>query len=316
MIFKRFGENALKLSNSNPWTNVYGVARTVLAIGTLITLLFNDMNVLFREGAGIPTCPICVGSPQYGIFCLIENLDVAKWISIFILLSVISGFLPQITGILHWWVAFSLTNSAMVVDGGDQITAVLTLFLIPICITDNRINHWYPQKREPTGIFDRSKRLIALSTFFVIRVQVALLYFQAGVSKLKVEEWADGTAMYYWVNNPLIGHFGFLKPLLNGITSSPILLPILSWLTIAFEVLLFAGLFMNKKNRGLLLKSGVTFHLLILFVFGLVSFYFAMFGALLLFLRPYEEEFQFKRIKSIAHSLNQKFRGNPKKSEG
>ena len=31
-----------------PWTNVYGVARTVLALGTLINLACHDVNVLFR----------------------------------------------------------------------------------------------------------------------------------------------------------------------------------------------------------------------------------------------------------------------------
>lgn len=313
MNYKKFGERALSLSTLNPWTNVYGFARTILAIGTLITLLFNDMDVIFREGAGIPTCPICTGISEYGIFCFFENIEVAKWLSVLILFSVISGFLPQITGILHWWVTFSLTNSALVVDGGDQITAVLCLLLIPICLTDNRINHWYKPKDEPQGVFDRAKRLIGLSTFFIIRIQVALLYFHAGVSKLKVEEWADGTAMYYWINNPLIGHFGFLKPVLNEILSSPIFLPILSWSAIAFEVLLFAGLFMEKKHRGLLLKLGVTFHLLILFVFGLVSFYFAMFGALLLFLRPYDEEFQFTYIKLAYHKLTGRFSKQPEK---
>lgn len=59
---------------------------------------------------------------------------------------------------------------------------------------------------------------------------------------------------------------------------------VFTWGAIILEVLLSMGLLMAKKNRKILLIAGITFHLLIMIFHGLFSFYFAMAGALVLYL--------------------------------
>lgn len=127
---------------SNPWTNVYGLARTLLAMGTGATLLFSRSTTLFRPAWGVPEVPICRGVSRVGLFCVASHhLEIARWIGIIVLLVVASGWRPRFTGPLHCWVSFSLATSAVMVDGGDQVSQVLTLLLLPVTLTDSRTWH-------------------------------------------------------------------------------------------------------------------------------------------------------------------------------
>ncbi len=97
---------SLKIKNYsaiNIWTNAYGIGRSMLAFAMLLTFLFDNTNIFFRKGVGIEQSPACYDIAQIGMFCLFsEHLEVARWIAIIILILVITGWYPQITGILHW----------------------------------------------------------------------------------------------------------------------------------------------------------------------------------------------------------------------
>lgn len=88
----------------SPWTNVYGVGRSVLAIATAATLLCNRPSTLFRPGTGVPTAPICDGVGRIGLFCLAssQHLSIARWVAIVVLLIAASGYRPRFTGVAHW----------------------------------------------------------------------------------------------------------------------------------------------------------------------------------------------------------------------
>lgn len=268
------------------WTNTIGIARTVLALGTLITLLFNNIFDLLEplgSRAGVENFSGMAKISLYNIFQ--GNIVLAKWISIAILLMVISGWRPRITGILHWWVAFSFSSSAMVLDGGDQITATLTLLLIPICLMDSRKWHWSndPHPVETFSTRQKIAGLVAFCSLAVIRLQVAFIYFHAGVGKFEVAEWANGTAVYYWLNNPIFGASDLLAPLLNAIVTHPLGVTVMTWGAILTEITLFLGIAMNRKWHPTLLKLGIAFHFTIIIFHGLVSFFCAMCAALILF---------------------------------
>lgn len=204
-----FGEYLEDLSKRTyPWTNVYGLARSLLALGTLLTLVFNDTTILFRPGSGIPDYPLCSGIGNFGIYCLFsQQLDIAKWISITVLLAVLSGWRPRITAIPHWWVSLSLHTSALTLDGGDQVTAVLTFLLLPISLTDDRKWHWSLKKNTIQTIapFEPFRIILSVITYWVIRFQVSIIYFHAFVAKVSIEEWLDGTILYYWFTDPVVG---------------------------------------------------------------------------------------------------------------
>ncbi len=288
-------------SSTSPWTNVYGLARTLLALGTLSTLVFSHSSSIFAPAVGVTDPPVCVGAQQLALFCQFpEHLELARWIAVALLLVVASGWRPRITGILHWWVAFSLFTTGVLVDGGDQATAVLTLLLVPVTLTDGRRWHWQRMPAEaPTGgaVY---RRLLALSSLLVVRLQVAGIYFHAAVGKVAVEEWGDGTAMYYWLSDPGFGTPDWLTPFVMPVLTNPVTVVLLTWSVILFEILLFMGLVMEKRYRGPLLVAGIVFHAGIAVFQGLASFAFAMWGALILFLRPVEAEFEWRRLVQLA----------------
>src|SRR5688572_23611348 len=133
------------VTSVDPWTNVYGLGRTILASSTALTLLFNNSNTLFAPLAGGLEPPLCTNAlQQLATFCLVPSnmLEAGRWGSIAILVLVASGWRPRLTGLLHWWVSHSLFVSASNVDGGDQASVALTVLLLPLTLTDDRVWHW------------------------------------------------------------------------------------------------------------------------------------------------------------------------------
>lgn len=303
-MLKKSGEFALSLASKyRPWTNVYGLARTLLAVGTILTLFFNEPEVLFRPGSGIATYPICQGAGIAGIFCLASpHLEIARWLAIVILLVVASGWRPRYTAIFHWWIAISLQTSAITLDGGDQVTTVLTFLLLPIALTDKRTWHWQEDKTEENlTARNISRSLAALSASFAIRVQVAIIYFHAATAKLSLDEWVDGTILYYWLTDSVVGLPEWLR-FITPIFTSPLVV-VFTWGSLLLEILLFMALGMPKHRWKYLLVAGITFHAGIALMMGLISFGFAMTAALVLYLRPFEQPFDFSFAKRFVTNL-------------
>jgi antimicrobial peptide system SdpB family protein len=276
---------------ANSFTNVYGAARSLLALSSLLTLVSSNTFVLFRPATGQDVFPTCSGfSGKISLYCLLDsNLEIAKWIAIVILVAVVIGYWPQLTGILHWWISYSFVNSAVLVDGGDQVISVLAFFLIPITLADPRKSHWMKPPGTSAGLPYRL--IIANTSITVIRIQVAVIYLHSAVAKCAVTEWQNGTALYYWFTDPMFGLSSWLKPVVMPMLVTSVSVTLWTWSIVLLEFLLFAGLIANKKIWPILLWAGISFHIGIALVHGLTSFAMAMSAALILFLRPAEQVF-------------------------
>lgn len=290
---------------SPPWTNVYGVARTTLACGTLLTLLANDAEALFKPaGSTLASLLTPVPLSKLSLFFLVpeQHLEVARWFAIVCLLVVASGWRPRLTGVLHWWISCSFAVSCAVVEGGDQVIAVMTALLIPVTLTDPRRWHWSTLPDGEASLGRKLAALVAASSFLMIRLQVAGIYFHAAVGKMEAREWVNGTAVYYWLTNPVFGLGDWLQPLVLPWLSSALVVTAATWGAMLLEVFLFMGLVMEKRWRPALLCAGLAFHFSILVMHGLVSFFFAMAGALVLYLRPRDQPFHVpvSMLRSIA----------------
>lgn len=268
-----------------PWGSGLGLARTVLALGTLGTLLATPPQALLAPMAGGLVPPFCAGVARASAWCLLPaDWQFARWLSVGILLVVASGWRPRLTAIPHWWVAWSLVTSVSMRDGGDTITADLTLLLIPVLLGDSRAWHWQrpdPAKGGPLP------RIVAVTALTLAQVQVAILYLVAGISKLGVPEWLDGTAMFYIFRNVTFGVPTWLSPAASAVTNSPVGVAALTWGALALEIALGMALLLPKQVRPYLLASGLLFHDIIAVSMGLVSFDCAMAGALLIYLLPF-----------------------------
>jgi antimicrobial peptide system SdpB family protein len=285
-----------------PWTNVYGLARTLLASATALTLALNPADVLFGAlGPITESASMCQGARALSLFCLIgaDRLELARWLAAGLLLLVATGWRPRWTGILHWWLSLSVFLSVVTVDGGDQVAAVLTLLLLPVTLTDPRRWHWQqPQasvETRPVASF------VAWSALGIaVRLQVAGIYFHAAVGKVAVEQWVDGTATYYWFTHPYFGAPGWQLPILLPVLLNGTLVALLSWSVILLEFLLAAALVIRQRYWAWLLAAGLALHAGILVIHGLFSFALTMFGALILFLRPADAPFSLPTLQRNA----------------
>jgi antimicrobial peptide system SdpB family protein len=274
-------EKARPWTTGDPWSTSYALARSLLAIGTACTLAFNSLDVLFIPAVGAYDYPICAtGIWNFSIFCIVARhyLELARWIAVAILILIATGWRPRFTAPLHFWISYSLFTSSSVADGGDQVTLVLTTLLLPICLVDGR--RWQWLSTTSTAMSHWSARLLANSALFVIRVQVAAIYFVSAISKMAVAEWGDGTALYYWAL------YFDLPNWLTGVFTGPVPVIISTWGAIVVEIALASMVLVDTRIRKYLLGLGLIFHFLIALMFGLWSFSIAMSAGLLLALRP------------------------------
>lgn len=299
-MLTRLGESVRPWLTRTPWTNVYGLGRTVLALGTFMTLAATSAETLFRPAVGQPDFPQCAGFARAGIFCLLDqNLELARWIAMALLLVVASGWRPRVTGLVHWWVANSFAFSITIPDGGDHLTSLLAFLLLPLTLTDPRRWHWaraLEAEAAPSPARDAAK-LFALSAIAVIRLQMAGVYFHAAVAKFGVAEWADGTALYYWLSDPVFGAPHWARSFLEPVLENGLAVAALTWGSMLIELALFLGLVLHRRFWKYLLPLGIVFHAAIALGMGLLSFSTAMTGALILYLRPFDEEFAFERAR-------------------
>jgi sporulation delaying protein B len=300
-MLTKVGSAAQRWSMTTPWTNVYGVARSLLALATAGTLTFSATGTLFRPAAGLPTAPYCLGPGRISLFCLVphDRLWLARWLSVAILLVVASGWRPRFTAIFHWWVAFSLFVSATIPDGGDQATAVITLLLLPVALTDARRWHWQSLPDGTSTTMHAALRMLALSALFVIRLQVAGIYLNSSIAKLAVTEWRDGTAVYYWISQPVFGAPGWLHGPLLAVAATSLGVIAMTWGSLILEFTIAIAIVMPRRSWKYLLVAGILFHGFIALMMGLVSFSTAMAAALILYLRPVDQPFHLSPVLAL-----------------
>jgi antimicrobial peptide system SdpB family protein len=278
-------ENALRFSAHNPYV---GLARSLIALGTLCSLVATPVEHLFYASEARPEGRVCAGvADTIGAFCVVpyEYLNLARWGAALVLVLVVIGLAPRLTAVPHWWISFSFYSSSNVMEGGDQVAAVLTLLLLPVCLTDPRRWHWQ-QAPEPSGTSTGVRVLNAL-TLTLVWVQVCFIYFHASIGKLAVPAWRDGTSFWYWALYSPFGIPDHLKWLLEPLLAIGPVLVAMTWGTLLVEFLIACCLFAGHRLRYAALGAGVALHGLIALVIGLPGFSLIMFGALVLYtVRP------------------------------
>jgi len=283
-------ERIEKIINHNYWTNWLGLSRSLLAFATLITLFFNDENVLFHSGLNNENFKK-FDTISINMYSWFNNFEYGLFLSYFVLILVVVGFYPRFTCIFHWLVTYSFNSITSCGDGGDLIASNITFLLIPICLFDKRKTHW----SKEVHIYNFYQKTIATSFYWLICIQVFIIYFWASVGKFKVDEWGNGTAIYYWLTDSLFGAREFFMPLLNIILKSPILTTFVTWSVLVFELMLaFSFIFKSIINKKVILLVGLLFHFIILIIFGLVSFFLVMSACLILYLISKNNNYEYR----------------------
>lgn len=283
-------------------TNVLGMARSILAVSLLLTLCTNSLSDLFYP-TGVTNRELLRDSiaQSMSLFSLFgrDALELARSIAVAILALVCIGWRPRWTGILHWWVSFSFSISAVLVDGGDQINSILSMLLIPFCLADGRVSHWESESKESAAKNGFMLSTLLASVYVIIRLQVAAIYFQASTAKFAVDAWSNGTAVYYWFYDSIFGMPAWLEPLLRPILLNSHGVVIVTWSVLIFEAVLACAFFMPQRFWKMLLPLAIAFHFGIALIHNLSSFFLTMTAALIIFLRPLNEPLRWPKILGL-----------------
>jgi antimicrobial peptide system SdpB family protein len=272
------------LKQSTVHTPRLALVRMLLAFGMLLTIATNDLQTIAnqryerlegyrlkqRQGHGGPFSSM-------NLYLMMPQKTANVVVVIFIL-AVMTGFLPQLTCWLHFWACFSFHNYFITLNGGDDLTLNLALLLIPLCLTDPRLNQWRTKQSEP-----RTANIPATVGLVAIQLLVAWLYFDAWFFKILTPQWVDGTAVYYYLSHYRVGAPDWLRHFTELITTTQ-LVRLVTWAALALEFFLSVAIFFPFKYRKRLFVPAIIFHFLILVHLGLITFFIAISAALLLYL--------------------------------
>ncbi|MFZ4860789.1 sporulation-delaying protein SdpB family protein [Sphingobacterium sp. Mn56C] len=291
-------------------TNTITLARSLLALSLLLTLLFTPYSDLFpkhhlevvRIGAS--------GLMSLNLFMWFDTPLIPYILSCIILFISALGFYPRFMCILQSWIAYSLFYSMLIVEGGDQINVILTFLIIPIAILDDRVNGWLKTSNSFTSAHPLFK-FNAWCALIFIKIQMSILYFDAAISKIAAPEWSNGTAVYYWFNDPIFGATSFLKILLGPLFEAGLTVSLITWGVILLEIAIAVALILPQKFKYVILPVAVLFHFQIVVVHGLPTFFLAMTGGLILYLAVLDVSLS-QNLSSIKNVFSYLWRNFPK----
>jgi len=259
------------------------LARSVLAASTVVVLTFNRASVLLHDPTTARASPTsCDNLASLGAFCIAsaEHLEQVRWLLILLCAPALLGLVPAVAAPLHAYAAFTVASNTVGIEGGDFLVASSSLIMVVVCATDCRLHGWSARSSaRPASAY------IPAQVFLLgLRVQVAYVYLEAATVKQVHPIWADGSALWYWTQQPNFGARPEVRDLLEVVLAQGSAVHALTWGVIVTEyVLAFAVLAARRRlPRLLTLALGVSMHLVFALVLGLITFFVSMLGVLLL----------------------------------
>lgn len=260
------------------------IARTVIAVAQLTTLLFSQWNSFFIPSGGVGFGPDCTGIAKIGAYCLLwpmGGVGLPSAVMIVGLLVVLSGYFPRYTGMLHAWLTLSFSAAIKLPDGGESVAQIVVLLLAIVLLADPRINHWH---REDTrkSVFAP----VSWGAWHTIRLQLVWIYLNAAITKTAVPEWQDGSAIYYFTLDPMFGTAGPLGGLFDWLATQPITVLGMTWGAIVIEMSIAILLLGPSKYRSGAFWLSALLHTMFIVMIGLWSFALIMIAAVMIATGP------------------------------
>lgn len=245
--------------------NVHGTALTVLRMGlatsALLTLLCTPGSKLIpTRNIGETPNAVYTGINKLSLFYLFaDHAELGRVIGILLCSLSLLGF----SSLGVFWVFFSLHNTVFTPDGGDQIGLIASIF----CLLFG-LSRWILNQRPESKV----GVLLGFYTLFGFKLQIAFVYFNASLAKIRVDNWVNGTEVYYDVISPYFGLAGFRKELLLPLVDQPHILFFLTWGTMAVELFIGIAIFANNQWRALAILAVLLLHGGIAIFLGIISF--------------------------------------------
>lgn len=261
------------------FTNSISLGRSLIALSFLLTLIFNNWQDLIPRDYFEKF--VLNQRDIFNIFSYFtyDSVKILVFIAFIVFCLVISGYYPRYTCIPHAIFTYGLFKTFVILEGGDQIASNLTILLIPLLIFDRRKNSWCESYECNLPL-----QLYIINTFYwLILIQVCYLYFNASVGKYVVNEWSNGTAMYYWLNHNMFGIPENLTPFFNYFLSNKYICSYATYSILILELIISFSILANSTYKQIAFLCGVILHFGIFVLLGLPTFMLSMYGALVLF---------------------------------
>jgi hypothetical protein len=212
------------------------------------------------------------------------NVDVFYGICLLSLIVVFFIRWNYISAILFCWLIINLNRvNFLLNNGGDFVLVLLAVWMIGMVSAQ-------PFKNEKLKVIQ-----VSVFNFAVLmaQVQIVLIYFVSGWDKIGSVLWRSGEAFAY------TAHLDFMfNPLFVNFLTSDFTNAILSWITIAFE-LLFVVFVWFKRTRLIFLAIGTLFHLIIGMALSLPDFAGIMIVSYLIFLKDSDYNYLKSRLTRL-----------------
>lgn len=290
--------------------SLYGAAmlRILMAVCVLVSVMVNFQDRRYLWGAASGWVQPYRATSQWNFFPFnFFNATDSDWLLI-VKLGILAGF--SLSLLLGWHTRTSavvvlILSTSLVALGPtsvDSTDSAVRIMLFYTCLLDSGRRWSLDARRHNTlvsngiirrhnGPWRRANIGGAGSMWFgtivhnlavvAIGVQMILIYFFAGISKLIGASWRDGTAIYY----PLMLENFRPWPALNDLlVSSDLLVHAATWSTLVLQIL-FGVLLLTRPSRIFTLAAMVGLHLGIGISMGLAVFSLAMMAGDVIFLR-------------------------------
>jgi hypothetical protein len=179
-------------------------------------------------------------------------------------------------------------------SGAHAVMQAIVLCLVwADCGSVWSMDSWLARRRRANGVTEGVIGY-AIAPLRLIRVQVALVYLCSGLWKLFNDQWRDGSAVHYVLNNNVYQRFRYQVP------------PALDWLTtlltygVLFWEISFPLMVMYRPTRRIVLLVGVMMHLGMLAAIEIGPFGYVMLASYVSFLDP-------ERVPSLPAKFRQLF---------
>lgn len=277
---------ARQIIDFRSWHVIFATGRAVMAVGQVSILLFTPATALFVPVGGDDPLSSCDRAVlAISPYCWFSGAE--QIVNIFILFAfmwIASGFLPQVSGFVHIWLSFSLAQSISLPDGGDYVAQVVAVFLAFISLGHDRL--WYWKSNQSQNPSPTIRAAIGVGAVWALRMQISWIYVNSSLAKISVEEWQEGSAIYYIARQEFFGSGGLFGDLFLWLTAIPLLSLVITWGTILVELSIAVLILFPRNAPSAAFLLSLFLHAGIIVIMGLFSFGLIMIGAVLIAAAP------------------------------
>ncbi|MEV4614325.1 sporulation-delaying protein SdpB family protein [Kitasatospora sp. NPDC049258] len=268
----------------------FGLGRSLICFAELTVVLLTPAKALLIPVLTITDGARCDGVRAGSAFCLVgeDHGEWARWLLVAVLLVAASGYRPRWTAIPQLWAVYSIAVSISVPDGGESVSLIMSMLMVPISLADGRTWHWSrADGAEPTARPVRpAAQAIAFAAFCAIRIQLAYIYLDTAISKFGVSDWANGTAEYYFLRDKMFGVGTPWDGLLLAVSKNSLTVVAMTWGALIVELVIAGCILGSHRWRKVGLVLDVLLHGMIILTMGLWSFGLVMIGCAVLISMP------------------------------